>query len=272
MSTLCCACSTADTPEQATARAGDREAGRRHAATLRLPSRERRAARPATRLRRGPRYGSRQTPRALHRRARQPCAARNACSTPTCRQGRQRPRRSRRVAATRLRRPPRIRRSATLRRAERSGSHDGQVASAWPHCDDLRLESRRREPTHQIAGIHVEASGQLEQVVEADVALASLYLADERPVRTASIRKCFLADAQRFTVGPDPLTQGARSCRYRRRHGSHDTTPRLSMSRACVSHAVTPHDPASNDHASHALASCYSMWRSVGMSQYDSDS
>jgi hypothetical protein len=65
---------------------------------------------------------------------------------------------------------------------------------------------------HELAGIDAESVGDLEQVVQVEVAPAALDLAQEGPVDTAPCGQGFLAESQGFAVRTDALAEGL-SCR-----------------------------------------------------------
>lgn len=75
----------------------------------------------------------------------------------------------------------------------------------------LRLAGCLQAP-HQLPRIDLQRLGQLEDVVEADVPLASLHLAHERPMQAAVIRQLLLALAQLMPPGAHPFTEGLCGC------------------------------------------------------------
>jgi hypothetical protein len=66
---------------------------------------------------------------------------------------------------------------------------------------------RRLQPLHQLARVHAESCGNLEQVVQAEIAPSALNLAQERPVDVAAFGECFLAEAQSIALIADALAQ-----------------------------------------------------------------
>ena len=85
---------------------------------------------------------------------------------------------------------------------ERSAvSIEDRSRSTWLHL----------QPTHQPAGVGVEGVGDAEDVVEAEVALATFDLADVRPVQSGALGQLLLRQAQLLAAGahtPTELTGG----------------------------------------------------------------
>jgi len=71
------------------------------------------------------------------------------------------------------------------------------------------IARRRFETLHELGGVNVEAGGDLQEVVEAEVALAALDLADEGPVQVGAVGEGFLAYAEAAPVALDALAEGA---------------------------------------------------------------
>jgi hypothetical protein len=71
----------------------------------------------------------------------------------------------------------------------------------------------RSESLHQLGRIDAKTGRDLEQVVEAQVALSSLDLAQEGPVDAGLVGQGFLAEVQGFPLGTDSFTQGGRGRR-----------------------------------------------------------
>lgn len=65
------------------------------------------------------------------------------------------------------------------------------------------------QPSHQYGRVHTQPGGHLEQVVQADVALAPLDLTDEGPVNPGLIGQGFLAETQFLALGTDALPEGS---------------------------------------------------------------
>jgi hypothetical protein len=86
---------------------------------------------------------------------------------------------------------------------KRSGVDECLPFGGWP------LLPRCLQPLHQLPRIDLESLGQLENVVQGDVALTALDLADEGPVQTAGVSQCFLALTQLVPTSPDTLTKGS---------------------------------------------------------------
>jgi hypothetical protein len=82
-----------------------------------------------------------------------------------------------------------------------SGRQSGPVNSAdsVPGC----LQS-----LDQLTGVNTKPSGQLEQVVQADVPLTSFDLADESPVDLALVGQGFLAETKTVPVFANALAKG----------------------------------------------------------------
>lgn len=62
---------------------------------------------------------------------------------------------------------------------------------------------------HQFARIDAQASRQLEQIVEVEVASAALDLTKESSVNTAASRQGFLTEAQGFAASTDAFAKNA---------------------------------------------------------------
>ncbi|HEV7944022.1 MAG TPA: hypothetical protein VGP17_14630 [Solirubrobacteraceae bacterium] len=60
---------------------------------------------------------------------------------------------------------------------------------------------------HQLARVDIEALGDLEQVMQVEIAATALNLTEERPMDIAAGRQCFLAQAQGFPVFANALTK-----------------------------------------------------------------
>lgn len=73
-----------------------------------------------------------------------------------------------------------------------------------------RSISWRLEPSHQLARIYPQPLGDLQDVVQRDVASAAFDLADEGPVQAAGISQLFLTFAQLVAAGPDAFTKDSR--------------------------------------------------------------
>jgi hypothetical protein len=72
---------------------------------------------------------------------------------------------------------------------------------------ELALHGFGLEALDEIGGVDVEALGDLEEVVEREVALAALDLAEERPVEIAARRGPFEGEAKFGAAGADSLTE-----------------------------------------------------------------
>ena len=84
--------------------------------------------------------------------------------------------------------------------------------------DVAGLGSRRLQSFDELAGVDVEAGCELQQVVEVEVALAALDLAEEGPVDAAFGGEGFLAESERVAVSPDAFAELLRRRRDRWRH------------------------------------------------------
>jgi hypothetical protein len=78
----------------------------------------------------------------------------------------------------------------------------------WQAWLRLGFVGRRLEPLDEIAGIDTEALGDLEQVVQTQVASATLDLAEKGPVDTSLRREGFLAEAESLPPGTDSFAEG----------------------------------------------------------------
>jgi len=92
-----------------------------------------------------------------------------------------------------------------------------RVLAIWAKATAARTPSfvigRRLQASNQLARINTESAGQLEDVVERDVAPTSLDLADKGPVETTGVGQCFLTLAQLMTASPDTFTEGGTAAR-----------------------------------------------------------
>ena len=61
---------------------------------------------------------------------------------------------------------------------------------------------------HQLPSIHVEAAGDLQDVVEAEVALPTLDLPDVGPVQSCSFGQAFLAEPLRLPGSTNAVAKG----------------------------------------------------------------
>jgi len=106
----------------------------------------------------------------------------------------------------------------------------------WRRC-------RWLQAPNQFTRIDVQALGELENVVERNVAPAPLNLADEGPVQPAGVGQFFLALSSVMSMSSDAVTEGFRRCR----DGLCRHDPQLHTSQAYESRDDTSHD----------LESCY---------------
>jgi hypothetical protein len=90
-----------------------------------------------------------------------------------------------------------------------SGTAQGGLIELGWHGSGVGFALWRMKSLDELRGIEVESSGQLEQVVQAEVALAALDLADKCPVQASAISERFLAQTELAAVGLDPLTKGS---------------------------------------------------------------
>ena len=67
---------------------------------------------------------------------------------------------------------------------------------------------RHLQPPHQLPGIHVEAAGDLQDVVEAEVSLAAFDLPDVGPMQSCSFGQAFLAEPLRLPGGANAVAKG----------------------------------------------------------------
>ena len=67
------------------------------------------------------------------------------------------------------------------------------------------------QPSHQISGVDVEGAGDAQDVVEAEVALAALDLADECPVQFGLVSQGLLGQSQLLASSAYPCSELA-SC------------------------------------------------------------
>ena len=72
---------------------------------------------------------------------------------------------------------------------------------------------------NQLSRINPEASGNLEQIVQVQIAPSALDLAEKRPMDATAMCQGFLAQALRLAAGPDPGAQGGGGRRDRFCHG-----------------------------------------------------
>jgi hypothetical protein len=68
--------------------------------------------------------------------------------------------------------------------------------------------------------IDVKSPGNLDDVVKAQVACATLDLADECPVHSCELRERLLADAEPKSLCPNPLTEHSSGIGFRLTHAS----------------------------------------------------
>lgn len=66
------------------------------------------------------------------------------------------------------------------------------------------------ETLHELGRVDFEAGGELEEVVQVEVASASLDLSDECPVDVALVGECLLAETENLTARADALAESAR--------------------------------------------------------------
>lgn len=67
---------------------------------------------------------------------------------------------------------------------------------------------RHPQSPHQLPSIHAEAAGDLQDVVEAEVALPTLDLSDVGPVQSCSFGQALLAEPLRFPGGTNAVAKG----------------------------------------------------------------
>lgn len=63
-----------------------------------------------------------------------------------------------------------------------------------------------RQATHQVRRIDSKAAGNLQKVVEAEIALSALHLAEEGPVNAADVSESFLAETKFGSLGANART------------------------------------------------------------------
>ncbi len=96
------------------------------------------------------------------------------------------------------------------------------------------------QSSHQLPGVYAERLGDAQDVVQGQVALAALDLADEGPVQVAVLGQRFLGLAQLVSSGAYPcseLASGGRDGRLGRgtRHLAISSIPALCVQRLCIS-------------------------------------
>ena len=64
------------------------------------------------------------------------------------------------------------------------------------------------QPPHQLPGIHAEAASDLQDVVEAEVALPTLDLSDVGPMQSCSFGQALLAETLRLPGGTNAVAKG----------------------------------------------------------------
>lgn len=67
---------------------------------------------------------------------------------------------------------------------------------------------RHPQSPHQLPSIHVEAAGDLQDVVKAEVALPTLDLSDVGPMQSCSFGQALLAEPLRFPGGTNAVAKG----------------------------------------------------------------
>ena len=75
------------------------------------------------------------------------------------------------------------------------------------HTDQTLPTSWLSESAHQIAGVNVEGAGDAQDVVKAEVALAALDLADERPVQFGLVGQSLLGQPQLLASSAHPCPE-----------------------------------------------------------------
>jgi hypothetical protein len=75
---------------------------------------------------------------------------------------------------------------------------------------------------HELGGIDTESSGDLQEVVEVEVALTALHLTEKGPVDADLMRHRLLRETESVTTGADPF---AKDLRGWREWAGHDSKP-----------------------------------------------